>query len=128
MFRLQVWKLDHMPSSKQRTLIRSEGWNTKSFDALHESISFLQGIETVRRDTCLLVRNVIGECLDRILVHRDISGALTYVRETISDLLTNKLDLSLLVLSKVVIDVHSSFHTKTWKVFNQSCLCPWEKI
>lgn len=60
-----------------------------------------QGIETVRRDNCLLVRNVIGECLNQILVHRDVLGAQQLVRDTISDLLTNKLDLSLLVLSKV---------------------------
>lgn len=29
-----------------------------------------QGIETVRRDNCLLVRNVVTTCLERILIHK----------------------------------------------------------
>jgi DNA polymerase delta subunit 1 len=59
-----------------------------------------KGIETVRRDNCLLVRNVITTCLDQILVGRDPPGAAEYVKGVISDLLMNKLDLSLLVISK----------------------------
>lgn len=31
-----------------------------------------KGIETVRRDNCLLVRNVITTCLEKILIERDI--------------------------------------------------------
>ncbi|GMH37529.1 hypothetical protein BSKO_05402 [Bryopsis sp. KO-2023] len=59
-----------------------------------------KGIETVRRDSCLLVRNVVTECLQKILIHRDVVGAQKFVRETIADLLTNKMDLSMLVVSK----------------------------
>lgn len=59
-----------------------------------------KGIETVRRDNCLLVRNVVSTCLDKILVQRDPKGAVEYVKSTIADLLQNKLDLSLLVISK----------------------------
>jgi DNA polymerase delta subunit 1 len=59
-----------------------------------------KGIETVRRDNCLLVRNVISTCLDMILIGRDPNGAADYVRGIIAELLTNKLDLSLLVISK----------------------------
>jgi DNA polymerase delta subunit 1 len=59
-----------------------------------------KGIETVRRDNCLLVRNVVSHCLDQILVQRDPTGAAEYVKSTIADLLQNKLDLSLLVISK----------------------------
>ena len=60
-----------------------------------------KGIETVRRDNCLLVRNVVTTCLDKLLVGRDPAGATAYVKGMISDLLMNKLDLSLLVISKV---------------------------
>ena len=60
-----------------------------------------QGIETVRRDNCQLVRTVVSTCLDRILIEEDIEGAKEYVRNTISDLLMNRLDLSLLVITKV---------------------------
>lgn len=59
------------------------------------------GIETVRRDNCLLVKNLVNECLHKILVDRDISGAVQYVKNTISDLLMNRVDLSLLVITKV---------------------------
>ena len=95
-----------------------------------------KGIETVRRDNCLLVgvacgwlhrtspplrtapglrtaarpvvcvcawqvRNVVTTCLEKILVERAPAEASEYVKGVISDLLMNKLDLSLLVISKV---------------------------
>ena len=60
-----------------------------------------QGIETVRRDNCLLVRNVVTTCLERILIAKDVPGAVAYVKGVISELLMNKIDLSLLVISKV---------------------------
>lgn len=59
------------------------------------------GIETVRRDNCLLVKNLVTECLHKILIDRDIPGAIQYVKNTISDLLMNRMDLSLLVITKV---------------------------
>lgn len=61
----------------------------------------LTGIETVRRDNCLLVKNLVNECLHKILIDRDIPGAVQYVKNTISDLLMNRMDLSLLVITKV---------------------------
>ena len=59
-----------------------------------------KGIETVRRDNCLMVRQVIETCLEKILIHRNPKGAISYVKNTISDLLMNKLDMSLLVITK----------------------------
>lgn len=61
----------------------------------------MAGIETVRRDNCLLVKNLVNECLHKILIDRDIPGAVQYVKNTISDLLMNRMDLSLLVITKV---------------------------
>ncbi len=55
----------------------------------------------MRRDNCLLVRNVVTTCLERILIHKDVPGAVSYVKGVIADLLMNKIDLSLLVISKV---------------------------
>ena len=46
------------------------------------------------------MRTVVSTCLDRILIEEDIEGAKEYVRNTISDLLMNRLDLSLLVITK----------------------------
>jgi DNA polymerase delta subunit 1 len=61
-----------------------------------------KGIETVRRDNCGLVRQVIGESLDWILVKRDPLAGAEYVKRIISALLRNELDLSLLVITKAI--------------------------
>ncbi|KAG0494350.1 hypothetical protein HPP92_005344 [Vanilla planifolia] len=59
-----------------------------------------KGIETVRRDNCLLVKNLVTECLHKILIARDVPSAVQYVKNTVSDLLMNRVDLSLLVITK----------------------------
>ncbi|KAL0228536.1 hypothetical protein RCL1_004679 [Eukaryota sp. TZLM3-RCL] len=59
-----------------------------------------KGIETVRRDNCPLVAKVVTTCLNKILIDKDVEGAMKYAQSIISDLLQNKLDLSLLVISK----------------------------
>lgn len=60
-----------------------------------------QGIETVRRDNCELVRKMVATSLDKILIERDEAGAIEYVKGVIRDLLMNKVDMSLLVVTKV---------------------------
>lgn len=59
-----------------------------------------KGIETVRRDNCGLVRMVIQTCLEKMLMDMDVDGAILYAQKQISKLLTNQLDLSLLVITK----------------------------
>lgn len=59
-----------------------------------------KGIETVRRDNCRLVQNVIETVLRKILIDRDIDGAQTYVKNIITNLLRNNVDLSLLIITK----------------------------
>jgi DNA polymerase delta subunit 1 len=61
-----------------------------------------KGIETVRRDICPLVTNVITDCLHMILIERNVNDAIEYVKRTIRDLLCNRIDLSLLVISKTL--------------------------
>lgn len=55
----------------------------------------------MRRDNCELVRNVVATCLDKILIDRDEQAAVEYVKGIISDLLMNRVDMSLLVVTKV---------------------------
>ncbi|KAK9843469.1 hypothetical protein WJX81_004288 [Elliptochloris bilobata] len=71
-----------------------------------------KGIEIVRRDNCLLVRNVVTTCLEMILIKRDEEGAKAYVRRTIADLLMNRLDLSLLVVTKGLTQMAESYKVK----------------
>jgi DNA polymerase delta subunit 1 len=59
-----------------------------------------KGLETVRRDNCALVRDVIQTSLDKILIEQDEDGAVAYVKKQISDLLQNKMDISRLVITK----------------------------
>ncbi|KAH8672572.1 DNA polymerase family B-domain-containing protein [Tricladium varicosporioides] len=61
-----------------------------------------KGIETVRRDNCRLVQNVIETVLRMILIDQDVQGAQDYVKDTISDLLQNKIDMSKLVITKAL--------------------------
>nr|XP_023899562.1 DNA polymerase delta catalytic subunit isoform X2 [Quercus suber] len=72
-----------------------------------------KGIETVRRDNCLLVKNLVTECLHKILIDRDIPGAVQYVKNTISDLLMNRMDLSLLVITKGLTKTGDDYEVKT---------------
>lgn len=61
-----------------------------------------KGIETVRRDNCRLVRTVIETCLRKMLIDRDVAGAEAYAKQTIADLLQNRVDMSQLVISKAL--------------------------
>ncbi len=71
-----------------------------------------KGIETVRRDNCQLVRTVIGTSLNKILMNRDVPGAIAYVKSVISDLLMNRLDLSMLVISKALSKEADEYDSK----------------
>jgi DNA polymerase delta subunit 1 len=59
-----------------------------------------KGIETVRRDSCALVQQVVNTCLRKILIERSYEEAIEYIKTIVSDLLQNRVDLSLLVISK----------------------------
>lgn len=59
-----------------------------------------KGIETVRRDNCPLVANLINTCLERILINRDPDAAVDFAKQTIADLLCNRVDISQLVITK----------------------------
>ncbi|KAF6743062.1 delta DNA polymerase [Ephemerocybe angulata] len=61
-----------------------------------------KGIETVRRDNCRLVSTVIETCLHKMLIDRDVRGAEDYTKQTIADLLQNKVNMSLLVITKAL--------------------------
>lgn len=59
-----------------------------------------KGIESVRRDNCPLVKNMVQNILNKILIERSVESAIAYAKQTISDLLMNRLDISHLVISK----------------------------
>lgn len=61
-----------------------------------------KGIVTVRRDNCQLVRNVINTCLHLILEKKSVNMAKEYAQTVISDLLMNRMDISMLVITKAL--------------------------
>jgi DNA polymerase delta subunit 1 len=71
-----------------------------------------KGIETVRRDNCPLVANLINTCLEMILIDRNPNGAADYVKQTISDLLCNRIDISQLVITKELTRQDSDYAGK----------------
>lgn len=61
-----------------------------------------KGIEAVRRDNCRLLAQVISSVLELLLKKQDLQQAIAMVKKVISDLLQNKIDVSLLVVSKAL--------------------------
>ncbi|KOX76910.1 DNA polymerase delta catalytic subunit [Melipona quadrifasciata] len=59
-----------------------------------------KGLETVRRDNCPLVANMMNTCLQKLLIDRNPNDALSYAKQIISDLLCNRIDISQLVITK----------------------------
>lgn len=68
---------------------------TEKYDKLDS-----KGLETVRRDNCLLVRRMVESVLRKILIERDVPGAISYTKNIIAELLQNRVDISLLVITK----------------------------
>ncbi|KAL9188489.1 hypothetical protein ACHAXT_006867 [Thalassiosira profunda] len=59
-----------------------------------------KGLETVRRDNCALVREVIQTSLNKIIIEQNVPSAINYVKSQIADLLQGKMDISRLVITK----------------------------
>lgn len=61
-----------------------------------------KGFESVRRDNCYLIREILEHILDLLLCRDDVPGIVLYVRQVISQLVQNKIDISKLVITKAV--------------------------
>ncbi|KAK2726361.1 DNA polymerase delta catalytic subunit-like [Artemia franciscana] len=71
-----------------------------------------KGIETVRRDNCPLAAAILNTCLQKLLMQRDPDGAVEYVKQQISDLLCNKVDISQLVITKELTKTDKEYSAK----------------
>lgn len=61
-----------------------------------------KGIETVRRDNCKLVKSLIEECLNLLLIQSDPERAKLFVKAVVRDLYLDRIDLGQLVISKTL--------------------------
>ncbi|KCZ82291.1 hypothetical protein H312_00314 [Anncaliia algerae PRA339] len=71
-----------------------------------------KGIETVRRDNCELVKNVVETSLQYILWERNVDKAKEYIKNTVRDLYLDKIDMSQLVISKSISKTESKYLVK----------------
>lgn len=60
----------------------------------------VKGLTIVRRDSCELVRRTCKAVMELLMLAKDVDGALALIRKTISDLMTNQVVLSDLVLTQ----------------------------
>ena len=69
--------------------------STEKYDYLDS-----KGLETVRRDNANLTKQVVGTALDMILLESNPDGAIAFVKQKISELLQNKIDITDLIITK----------------------------
>ena len=61
-----------------------------------------KGFESVRRDNCYLIREILEHTLDLLLCKNDVKGIASYVKGKITELVQNKIDISKLVITKAI--------------------------
>ena len=59
-----------------------------------------KGIETVRRNNCKLIKIMIENVIQKIFIEKNINDAILYCKDIINNLLQNKIDISLLIITK----------------------------
>ena len=70
------------------------------------------GMENVRRDNCQLVRTVMNHTLELVIKQSNIEGAVQYIKNVISDLLANKIDIQMLIITKSISKSIQSYDGK----------------
>jgi len=68
-----------------------------------------KGTQVIRRDTCRFARNALQDILELIIKKDDQEEALRYTRQVVSDLLSGKVDIENLVLTK---SLKSNYHNE----------------
>ncbi|KAI5184139.1 DNA polymerase delta subunit 1 [Nematocida sp. AWRm78] len=61
-----------------------------------------KGIETVRRDNCLLVRDLMKECINKVFLEGDVEGTRKLIKSRVNELLSNKIGISQLIITKSI--------------------------
>ncbi len=81
---------------------RYAGWNFEPLASGYDESIVTKGIETVRRDWCSLVSEILQEVLNTILKEQNTSKALKLVRDKIDQIKTGKMDINKLVITKSI--------------------------
>lgn len=72
--------------------------NTSNYDKID-----MKGLESVRRDNCELVKDTLDKLISFLLLDEDgVNKALDYAKATISDVMSGKVDMSKLIITKSI--------------------------
>lgn len=72
----------------------------------------VKGMETVRRDSCPLVKTLLEKVLAAMIVERNLQKSMQLCIETISDLVRGKIDVSQLVITKAFSKKEEDYKSK----------------
>lgn len=87
-----------------------------------------KGIETVRRDFCPLTTNTLTKCLNMIMYHSDIKGAVEHARTVVAKLYRRDVDITELVMCKSIskkimgIEVNEDIMQKRMEIYDEAAL------
>ena len=87
-----------------RPILKEDGTRLVAFKKID-----VKGLQVVRRDTCIYARNTLKKLLTLVLDSNDPRPAIEYARQTAKDLLTGRVDIGELTMSK---QLGSDYKTK----------------
>jgi DNA polymerase delta subunit 1 len=87
-------------------------WKKKRYAANKNGVIIRKGVESVRRDGCLLQSTLLDEVLEFLLVRRDVPGAIACVHRTLRDLYLGRIDLGQLVISKSLSQAPAEYKSR----------------
>lgn len=73
----------------------------------------VKGLELVRRDNCQLVVIAMKGALQRLLVEGNKEAAVEFIKTVVNDLVTDRIDLQLLVISKAYSQSMETYKNKS---------------
>ncbi|MFH1445514.1 MAG: DNA-directed DNA polymerase [Nanoarchaeota archaeon] len=87
-----------LPLAKKRYM----AWKFELINGEWKDKLEMKGIETVRRDWCMLVSETTGTIIEIILKRADIKEAVDYFRNTVQELVKGNVDISKLIITKTM--------------------------
>ncbi len=87
-----------LPLSKKRYV----AWKFEPTNTGWDEKLEMKGVETVRRDWCLLVSETMKVVIEVILKENDIKKAVSYFKGVVGDLVKGKIDINKLVITKTI--------------------------
>ena len=69
-----------------------------------------KGLQVSRRDSCRFVKTTLKRAVDKVLIDKDVPGAVRYIQEVVTDLLGGRIPVEDLVMSKKLAATYKDDH------------------